>query len=48
MMRAAVAHAAKLASHRHDADLASFHSGDDMTVSLEIGERAHVVPGAHA
>jgi hypothetical protein len=48
VMRAAVAHAAKLPTHRHDADLTSFHSSDDMAVSLEIGERAHVVPGAHA
>jgi hypothetical protein len=48
MMRTAVAHAAKLPTHRHDAYLTSFHSGDDMTVSLEVGERADVVPGAHA
>jgi len=47
MVRTAVAHAAKLATHRYDADLTSFHSGDDMAVSLEISERAHVVP-AHA
>jgi hypothetical protein len=44
----AVAHAAKLAAHRHDADLTPFHPGDDMAVSLEIGERADVVPAAHA
>jgi len=48
VVRTAVAHAAKLATHCHDADLAPFHPGDDMAVSLEIGERAHVVPGAHA
>src|SRR6266545_1702409 len=43
----AVAHAAKLPAHRHDADLTSFHSGHDMAISLEVGERAHVVPAAH-
>jgi hypothetical protein len=43
----AVAHAAKLAAHSHDTHLTSFHSGDDVAVSLEIGERADVVP-AHA
>jgi hypothetical protein len=43
----AVAHAAKLAAHSHDTHLTSFHSGDDMAVSLERRERAHVVP-AHA
>jgi cell pole-organizing protein PopZ len=47
MMRAAVAHAAKLPTHRYDADLTSFDPGDDVAVSLEIGERAHVVPAAH-
>jgi hypothetical protein len=47
VVRTAVAHAAKLAPNRHDADLTSFHPGNDMAVSLEIGERAHVVP-AHA
>ena len=48
VMRAAVAHAAKLVSNRDDADLTSFHTGNDMAVPLEIGERADVVPGAHA
>jgi hypothetical protein len=48
VMRTAVAHAAKLPTHRHDTHLASFYSGDDMPVSLEVGERAHVVPAAHA
>jgi hypothetical protein len=43
----AVAHAAKLAAHRHDTHLTSFHPGDGVAVSLEIGERADVVP-AHA
>jgi hypothetical protein len=47
VVRTAVAHPAKLAPNRHDADLTSFHPGNDMAVSLEIGERAHVVP-AHA
>jgi hypothetical protein len=48
VVRTAVAHAAKLPTHRHDAYLASFYSRDDMAVSLEVGERAHVVPAAHA
>jgi hypothetical protein len=48
MMRTAVAHAAKLPTHRHDTYLASFNPGDDMALSLEVGERAHVVPAAHA
>src|SRR6266498_1592840 len=48
MVRTAVAHAAKLPTHRHDADLTPFHSGYDVAVSLEIGERADVVPAAHA
>jgi hypothetical protein len=43
----AVAHAAKLPTHRHDTYLAPFYSRDDMTVPLEVSERAHVVP-AHA
>ena len=47
VVRTAVAHAAKLPTHRHDTYLASFYSRDDVAVSLEIGERADVVP-AHA
>jgi hypothetical protein len=47
VVRTTVAHAAELPTHCHDADLASFHPGDDVTVPLEISERAHVVP-AHA
>jgi hypothetical protein len=48
VVRTAVAHAAKLPTHRHDTYLASFYSRDDMAVSLEVGERANVVPAAHA
>jgi hypothetical protein len=44
----AVAHTAKLAAHCHDADLTSFHSSYDVAVLLEVGERADVVPAAHA
>jgi hypothetical protein len=47
MVGAAIANAAKFAVYRHDADLPSFHSRHDVTVPLEIGERADVVP-AHA
>jgi hypothetical protein len=48
MVGTAVAHAAQLATYCHDADLTPFHAGDDVTVSLEVGERADVVPAAHA
>jgi hypothetical protein len=48
VVRTAIAHAAKVAPHRYDADLTSFHPGNYMAVPLEIGERADVVPVAHA
>ena len=47
-MRAAVAHSAQLAADRDDADLAPVDAGDDMAVALEVGDRADVLPGAHA
>jgi hypothetical protein len=47
VVRTAVAHAAKLPTRRHNADLTSFHPVNDVTVPLQIGERADVVP-AHA
>jgi hypothetical protein len=48
VVRTAVAHAAKLAPYGNDPDFTPFHSGDDVAVPLEVDERAHVVPAAHA
>ncbi len=48
VVRAAISHAAQLAADRDDADLAPLDAGDHMPVALEIGDRADVLPGAHA
>jgi hypothetical protein len=47
VMRAAVADAAKLAVHADDPDLTALDPGDDVSVALELGDRADVLP-AHA
>jgi hypothetical protein len=47
VMRAAVADAAKLAVHTDDPDLTTLDPGDDVPVTLELGDRADVLP-AHA
>jgi len=48
VVRAAIPDASQLAADGDDPDLAPADAGDHMAVALKIGERAYVLPGAHA
>jgi len=48
VVRAAISDSPQLAADRDDPDLAALDAGDYMAVALEIGDRADVLPGAHA
>jgi hypothetical protein len=48
VVRAAISDSAQLTANRDDADLAPLEASDQMSVALEIGDRADVLPGAHA
>jgi hypothetical protein len=48
VVRAAISDSAQLVADRDDPDLASVDASDHMAVALEIGDRADVLPGAHA
>ena len=48
VVRATISDSAQLTADRDDPDLAPLDAGDHMPVALEIGDRADVLPGAHA
>jgi hypothetical protein len=48
VVRAAISNSAQLSADRENPDLAPVDAGDHMAVALEIGDRADVLPGAHA
>jgi len=48
VVRATISNSAQLSADRENPDLAPVDAGDHMAVALEIGDRADVLPGAHA
>jgi hypothetical protein len=48
VVRAAISNSAQLSADRENPDLPPVDAGDHMAVALEIGDRADVLPGAHA
>ena len=48
VVRAAISNSAQLSADRENPDLAPVDAGDHMAVALEIGDRADILPGAHA
>jgi len=48
VVRAAISNSAQLPGDRDDPDLATVDAGNHTAVALEIGDRADVLPGAHA
>jgi hypothetical protein len=48
VVRTAISNSAQFSAHRENPDLAPVDTGDHMAVALEIGDRADVLPGAHA
>ena len=48
VVRAAISNSAQFSAHRETPDLAPVDTGDHMAVALEIGDRADILPGAHA
>ena len=48
VVRAAISNPAQFSADRENPDLAPVDAGDHMAVALEIGDRADILPGAHA